>query len=208
MFLNLITKQNLTPILCDYVTLSADLISNFIEGNVQDWGRLLENISQSGCRQSFKEVFSHFYPLLISHFQKSGISKQNSSELAQECMLKVWNNASKFNPNFANPSTWIYIIARNSKFDYFRKLRNDPLHASSQDIYEGVDFQLDSNLELLEINKYLARLSIEQKNVIEMMYLEGLTQQEIAEQTKIPLGTVKSRIRLALSSLKNMMEEK
>lgn len=206
--------QNFPHVSDFYASLIDQLHREVIEGFVENWGHILKKISQDGCRQSFKKLFSHFYPALLVHFQKSGISKQVASELTQECMLKIWNGAKTFDEDKASVSTWIYIIARNTKYDYFRKLKNDPAGPTSFDIYDCIDSLVseDQDLEtLVDINKLKSHLDVlpaEQRLVLEAMYFEGLSHQEIATSNQIPLGTVKSRIRLALSSVRKIMEDK
>ena len=179
----------------------------------EEWQDLLINVASSACRESFRKIFNHFYPLLIAQGIKSGISKEVSTELAQETMIRVWGHASSFDPSKGNATLWIYVISRNLKYDYLRKLKNDPLQPSSKDIYfeensilwdEG---NIDALFDLGQLKKQIQNLSSEQQDVIHKIYFEGMTQQEIAKECRIPIGTVKSRVRLAIATLKKMMEE-
>jgi RNA polymerase sigma-70 factor, ECF subfamily len=178
-----------------------------------EWEQLLEKVSSAGCLQSYRKVFNHFYPLLIQQNIKKGLSKEVASELAQETMLRVWKQAKSFDAAKGNASLWIFVIARNLRFDHFRQKRNDPLDVSSIDLYADDDlFQTDSDLEsnfdLEQLKKNLARLPDEQQSVIQKIYFEGMTQNEVSQQGNIPLGTVKSRVRLALLTIKELMEGK
>ncbi len=178
------------------------------------WQDLLFNVVSSSCHDSFRKIFNHFYPLLIRHGVKSGLSKEISAELAQETMIRVWNGASSFDPVKGNLSLWIYVIARNLKYDYLRKQRNDPLKANSKDIYSEKDVILidEGHVEMLfdlgQLKEQIQKLSKEQGDIIHKIYFEGMTQQEIAEEGHISIGTVKSRIRLAIATIKKLMEEK
>lgn len=179
-----------------------------------EWQNLLLNIASQGCQNSFRKLFNHFYPTVRANVIKSGLSKELASELAQETMIRVWNQASSYDPSKGSVSVWIFIIARNLKYDHLRKHRNDPLQATSLDIYS------DDHLELIDVDKVeslfdlgllstqIHQLPTEQRDIIQKTYFEGMTQQEIAEEGQVPLGTVKSRLRLATATLKKMMGEK
>lgn len=178
------------------------------------WNNLLLNVGTHRCRESFGKLFRYFYPHLVGHGMKSGLSREMAGDLAQEAMVRVWNHAKSFDASKGKASLWIYVVARNLKYDYLRKLRNDPIHASSQDIYpdevENLNDKsnLDAIFDLGILKQQLSKLSPEQQDVINRLYFDGMTQQEMAEESGIPLGTIKSRVRLAISSIKKSMEEK
>lgn len=174
----------------------------------EDWQNLLLKVSSQGCRESFRKIFDYFFPLLIGQGLKNGLSKEVATELAQETMMKVWSQASQYDVNKGNASVWINTISRNVRYDYFRSQKNDPLNATSKNIYsfdnelsdsgEELDFNFDLNL----LKKYIVELPPEQKEVIEKIYINGFTQEEISQLQNIPLGTVKSRVRLGISAMK------
>jgi RNA polymerase sigma-70 factor (ECF subfamily) len=178
------------------------------------WQELLSKIATDSCHDSFKKIFHHFYPLLISHGLKNGLSKEISTELAQETMMRVWDGAHLFDPEKGNFHLWIYVIARNLKYDYLRKQRNDPFKANSQFIYSEQDMtsiddgHVDMLFDLSQLKEKIQSLSKEQGEIIHKIYFEGKTQQEIANENLIPIGTVKSRLRLAITTIKKLMEEK
>lgn len=180
----------------------------------QDWCDLLSKVAHQSCRLSFRKIFDHFYPALIALGMKAGLSREVSTELAQETMMRVWTQASTFEMSKGGVSGWIYIISRNLRYDYFRKLKNDPVHVSSRDLYSnelGNDLGEETNLEALfdlaKLRKVLEELPDEQSELIEKIYFNGLTQQEVADQDHIPLGTVKSRVRLAVATIKKLLGE-
>jgi RNA polymerase sigma-70 factor (ECF subfamily) len=180
----------------------------------EEWLDLLMNVAARGCQDSFRKLFNHFYPIIIAQGMKSGLTKEVAAELAQETMIRVWSQASSFEASKGSASLWIYVISRNLKYDYLRKHRNDPLQARSQDIYfddlqnlDEVD-RVEALFDLSLLNEQIHKLSIEQSDVIHKIYFEGMTQQEIADESRIPIGTVKSRVRLATATLKKNMEEK
>ncbi|GAB4419898.1 MAG: sigma-70 family RNA polymerase sigma factor [Bacteriovoracaceae bacterium] len=197
-----------------YASLGSLIYRDSNEDKLENWNLILENVSHHGCRQSFKKLFSHFYPLIVTHLQRSGISKQVAQELAQDSMMKVWNHAKSFDPNKAAVSTWIFVIVRNTKYDYFRKLKNDPVGPSSMELYSQLDglesesTELDMLMDISKLKNLLVNLPSEQQFILEQIYFEGMSQQEISEKHQIPLGTVKSRVRLAMGAIKKMMEDK
>lgn len=177
---------------------------------VQEWHELISKVVAQDCRLSFKKIFDHFYPLLINQNMKSGLTKELASELAQETMIKVWGQAKSFDPIKGNFELWIYVISRNVRFDYFRKVKNDPLRLSSSDVYSDFDLADEKDMETLfdvkQLAIYIGKLSNDQRDVIQKIYFEGLTQQEVAQEFNIPLGTVKSRVRLAMNTLQKLRE--
>ena len=189
-----------------------DLSYSFNKGlkvtNKEDWQDLMSNVSSRNCRVSFRKIFDHFFPLLIGQGLKSGLTKEVASELAQETMIKVWGQASSFDANKGNASVWIYTISRNVRYDYFRSKKNDPLKTSSNDLYSfekslvSDETELDTLFDLNLLKKHIFDLSPEQKDVIEKIYFDGFTQEEISQLQNIPLGTVKSRVRLAIAAMK------
>lgn len=186
---------------------------NTLEGYVQDWEQYLNNIATNGCQQSYAKLFQHFYPLVFKFFTKDRMSKEVALELSQDVMLKVWSHSNKFDSQKGSASSWIYTIARNTKFDFLRKAKGDLINLTSDDIFEKLDEveSLDNSLEdfftLRDLEKYFSRLNHEQKEIMEKIYFLGMTQLEVAFEASIPIGTVKSRVRLALTNIKKMMEE-
>lgn len=175
----------------------------------QDWNRCIERIGASQDKQAFAELFNHFAPFLKSFLLKSGgLSPEYAEELVQETMIKVWRKAPTFSSSQASASTWIYTIARNNRIDWLRKHARhseDSLHAD--DIYAERDEPTPySSLVQLrnrrQINEQLERLPGEQAEVLKMMYFQGRSGQQVADALGLPLGTVKSRIRLALKKMK------
>lgn len=175
----------------------------------EDWQNLLLNVSSQGCRQSFRKIFDHFFPLLISQGLKNGLSKEVASELAQETMLKVWGQANSFDDRKGNAAVWIFTISRNLRYDYFRSRKNDPFKANSTDLYSfdndltSAGIELDTLFDMSILKSHIVDLPPEQKDVIEKIYFNGFTQEEISQLQNIPLGTVKSRVRLALAAMKD-----
>ena len=184
------------------------------QGNRNDeWSLCLQEIGRSQCRQSFEHLFTHFAPL-VKAFSLNGstISIANADELVQEVMIKVWQKASAYNPQKAAASTWIYTIARNSRTDMFRRLKKFDTPLNAHDIWEEdtgdapfIAVQERRNAE--HVKELLKQLPHEQAQILAKVYMEGKSHSEVAEELDIPLGTVKSRVRLAMQKLQIYVEK-
>jgi RNA polymerase sigma-70 factor (ECF subfamily) len=181
-----------------------------------DFNALLQDVAKRRDRESFVRLFEHFAPRIKSFLMKGGMNPEAADELAQETMLTVWNKAENFDPARASASTWIFTIARNKKIDSLRRIARDPsvqeadfTHDIFADETPGPSDQLARAQETEMIAQALATLPQEQADLIYKSFFEGKSHAEIAEETKIPLGTIKSRIRLALERLRgqNTMKE-
>jgi RNA polymerase sigma-70 factor (ECF subfamily) len=119
-----------------------------------------------------------------------------------------------FNAEKGSPSTWIFTIARNIRFDMLRKLKNRKEDICSDDLWpilceqtpDQNEVSLDEQVTLEQVGQLFNNLPDKQRAVIEAIYIDGKSQQEVADELAIPLGTVKSRTRLALQRLKDMLE--
>lgn len=170
-----------------------------------DFDKLMNRVKSERCESSFKIIFDHFYGKILSFFKQSGIETQKASELAQETLLAIWHKSDLFDSSKGSFNVWIFTIARNLKYDHFRTGGKESLNINADDIYdqvEGLSIQSQRESEDLELQQQVDLLPPEQKEVIQATYFEGYTHSQFAEKNKIPLGTVKSRIRLALNQLK------
>ena len=143
--------------------------------------------------------------------KSGGVTPENAEELVQETMIKVWRKAPTFSASQASASTWIYTIARNTRIDWLRQqARKDPNDLNAEDIYDERETPTPfSSLVHLrnkrQIGEQLKLLPRDQSEVLQMMYFQGKSGQQVADALDLPLGTVKSRIRLALGKLKLSM---
>ena len=164
----------------------------------------LANIARNQDKQSFITLFNYYAPRLKSFLMRGGFTAQTAEELTQETLLAVWSRAKSFDPKKASPSTWIYTIARNKKIDYLRKhIRPEPNpeNLKNDEQTHPVD-ALQRKQESEELTKLIRELPDEQAELIKKAFHEDKSHQEIADETGIALGTVKSRIRLGLKKLK------
>lgn len=187
-----------------------DLGTSANDTEIQCFNSLLEKVSTDKDRDAFIELFEHFAPRIKSFLMKSGLSPDVADELAQETMLTVWNKAEQYNKAQAAASTWIFTIARNKKIDYFRKNSKAPLTkhdlAFSQPEQTLPDDELGKEQQQDKIAQLLSEIPEEQAELIQKAYFEDKTHQDIAQETGIALGTVKSRIRLGLERLRHLLD--
>lgn len=187
-------------------------MTELVQARTIEQQRLIDDMRAVACerdRAAFERLFDHFVPQLraFSLAAQPGASLL-ADEIAQEVMIKVWNKAHTYNPEFASVGTWIFTLARNARIDYFRKNGRYESDIDPADLWldvedEQVDpFQIAQQKRSEEIiARELAELPGEQRQVLQKVYMEGKTHSEVAEELQLPLGTVKSRVRLALKKL-------
>ena len=171
----------------------------------------LANVAESQDIGSFKKIFDYFSPRLKSFLMRSGADEAIAEEIIQETMTIIWTKADYYDPKVASPSTWIYTIARNKKIDILRKSRKAILEDIDTAVLPPVESKADENIEHDQkfemITQYLDDLPEDQLNLLKMNFFEEKSHGEISEITKITLGTVKSRIRLALEKIRGKLEK-
>lgn len=176
--------------------------------------KLLAEIASARSRRAFSELFKHFAPRLQAFATRQFGNEQTAMDLVQDTMTNVWHKAHLFSPEKGSPTTWIFTIARNIRFDILRKNKHRQNDVSAEDLWPVLseemsdsdeEFALDQNILLQEIGEFYRQLPDPQRIVIEQIYVQGKSQQEVSDELDIPLGTVKSRTRLALQKLKEMI---
>lgn len=160
-------------------------------------------------RQAFARLFDHFAPRVKAMLLRSGLRDGTAEDVVQDVMLTVWRKADQFDPHRAPASAWIYRIARNRQIDLARR-RPAPLPDA---LDEPPDTEPDA-AQILALQQETARLKValealspDQTRTIEQAFLEELTHTEISEATGLPLGTIKSRIRLGLDRLRKELAD-
>ena len=171
------------------------------------WEELMLMVSTNQDRSAFKQLFNHFAPRIKSFLMKAGADPTMAEECSQEAMATVWNKAKLFDPARASASTWIFTIARNKRIDAIRKIRR-PEH-DELTWPDGMEDAQEDALELKQQSEILAdaiqNLPEKQRQLVEKAFFKELSHSEIAVETGLPLGTIKSRIRLALERLRHAM---
>jgi RNA polymerase sigma-70 factor (ECF subfamily) len=176
---------------------------------------LLRAVATLRDRTAFAELFRHFAPRLKAFMMKGGADSDTAEELAQEAMIQVWRRADSFDPSRAAASTWIYTIARNKRIDRLRRERRPPMseedYTAALGTAEGGSERGDQAAERSQAEVRLARsletLPEDQATVVKMAFYEDKSHSAIAAELHLPLGTVKSRIRLALARLRGLIQD-
>lgn len=176
-----------------------------------DFSELVRAVATRRDREAFARLFDHYAPRLKSFLIRQGADDTQAEDIAQETMLAVWRKAEMFDPAKASAGTWIFTIARNLRIDAIRKARrpefdpNDP--AFVPDPERPADEVMDADRMGRKIREALSELPEEQATVVRLSFFEDKPHAEIAEQLSLPLGTVKSRLRLAMRRIKSILGE-
>ena len=187
--------------------IKADTFSNNTD---DDLTLCIELIGKNQDKLAFNSIFRYFAPRLKSFLVKAGSTDSQAEEVIQEVMIAVWTKSSTYDSNKSSVSTWIYTIARNKRIDKIRKEKRHYLSESD----EGLEIPIDSTQEneifsaqvSNSLKKYMLNLPEEQSKLLKLSYFYNKTHADISEELKIPLGTVKSRIRLALTKMRHLVE--
>ena len=178
-----------------------------------EWSQALQQVAQSQDRDAFARLFTHFAPLIKAFaLNGSALAAAHAEELVQEVMIKVWQKAGAFNPHKAAASTWIYTIARNCRTDMYRRLQKFDTPISAEDIWpeeqesEELFAAVQQKRNAQHVREMLQQLPHEQSHILTKVYMEGKSHSEVAEELDLPLGTVKSRVRLAMRKLQLIAE--
>lgn len=167
-------------------------------------------IAASKDRHAFTLLYRHFAPRLKSFYQRSAMAPNLAEELAQETMLQVWRKAALFDPSRAGAGTWIFTIAKNLRIDHLRKDRiaisSDAEPAEEMDETPNGEEMIISGEQENRVRAALSSLSTEQAAIVRLSFFSEKAHAEIARELGIPLGTVKSRVRLALAKLRTLLD--
>ncbi len=165
-------------------------------------------VARSQDRAAFAALFAHFAPRVKGYLVRRGVENAAADELVQDVMLTVWTKARYFDPARGGVSTWLFTVARNSLIDRVRRERRpeyDPLDPMLIDEPAGPDVTVERARFAALLKTALAELPEEQALVVAQVYGEGKSLNDVATATNTPLGTVKTRMRLALARLRTRM---
>jgi RNA polymerase sigma-70 factor (ECF subfamily) len=173
---------------------------------------LIRRVANEGDRDAFARLFEHFAPRVKGFLVKTGCDPETAEDIAQSTFVAVWRKAEQFDPATVGVAAWIFTIARNQRIDAARRSVRQERALSAEVTYEvdtaGSPEQIHArNEDAALIAGALARLSEEQSTVIRLSFIEEKAHGEIASSLGIPLGTVKSRIRLAMNRLRELLDE-
>ncbi len=159
---------------------------------------------------AFEVIFKHFAPRVKTYMAKLSADTQTAEELMQETMIAVWNKADQFDVAKGALSTWIFTIARNQRIDAVRRARRpefDPTDpAFVPDAEQSADLRIAERQSARQLRAAMADLPKEQSTLLELAYFEESTHSAIAKKLNLPLGTVKSRLRLAFNKLRAALD--
>lgn len=178
-----------------------------------EWADLIGRVASHADREAFKSLFEHFAPRIKGFMLKAGCSADEAEEIAQNTLIAVWRKAGQFDPASAGAAAWIFTIARNLRIDSLRRLARagrigeDAELANTADAAESADVVISRVEDTVRVKAAIGRLSDEQSRVIRLSFIEERPHPEIASLLGIPLGTVKSRIRLAMNRLRDLLDE-
>ena len=163
-------------------------------------------------REAFAVLFDHYCPRITAYLLRIGADRTAAEEMTQEVMITLWHKASLFDPSKSSLGTWLYRIARNRRIDVARRNRvefvdpGDYILEIPDDQTPDADKQIDDQTRDQVLRDAMATLPEEQRDLVRLAFFESLSHSEIATRTGLPLGTVKSRIRLAFSRLRRQLE--
>lgn len=174
-----------------------------------DQTRWMMAVQVNQDRVAFGRLFDFYAPRLKGFVMRTGVSGAQAEDIVQEVMLTVWRKAAQFDPHRAQVSSWIYQIARNRQIDVLRRENRVMPEELTQEaeISEDASQIVALEQETNTLRVALASLKPGQREMVEKAYLGELSHSEIQAETGLPLGTIKSRIRLGLEKLRHELKE-
>ncbi|HZH26146.1 MAG TPA: sigma-70 family RNA polymerase sigma factor [Azospirillaceae bacterium] len=168
-------------------------------------------VGRARDRAAFARLFAAFAPRIKAYLLRQGADRAAADELVQEVMMLVWRRAETFDPVQASAATWMFTIARNKRIDALRRERRPEIDAQDLALVpepaESADRRIEATQSGARLRKALEDLPPEQAELLRQAYYEGKPHSLIAEESGLPLGTVKSRIRLALGRLRIWLKD-
>jgi RNA polymerase sigma-70 factor (ECF subfamily) len=181
------------------------------EADRRRFADLLAMVAERQDRDAYAQLFSYYAPRVKSYLMRLGADSGLAEEIAQDVMVTVWRKAALFDRTQASVSTWIFRVARNRRIDVFRRAKRPDLDPEETMLLPAGVEAPDARLEAMEtdarVRAAMVDLPEEQVNLLRLAFYEGLSHSEIAGKLDLPLGTVKSRIRLAFAKMKARLED-
>lgn len=178
-----------------------------------EWADLIAAIALREDQKAYRQLFDFFAPRIKGYLIRTGSSRAEAEEIAQDALIAVWRKADKFDPGTTGAAAWIFTISRNLRIDAVRRgRRSDQMLKEIEAEYvpetsESLDAAIVQGQDALRVDAALSGLSAEQSEVIRLSFIEQRPHAEIAALLGIPLGTVKSRIRLAMNRLRDLLDD-
>lgn len=184
-----------------------DDVSNIVnikqsEPTCKEWSQMLADLAATRDKKLYAQLFHHFAPRVKAYIIRLGVNGAAAEELTQEVMLSVWRKAHMYHMEKAAASTWIFTLARNQSIDWMRKQKYPEYSLEEWSETAMEEGQGEQSVTSDRMIKAIETLPEKQAQVIYMSFFEGRSHGDIASRLDIPLGSVKSRIRLAAEKLK------
>jgi RNA polymerase sigma factor (sigma-70 family) len=186
------------------------------KNNIADKVELTQSI-QAVALYRDKQAFGRLFVFFAPKIKRVAFSKLNSEPQAmdavQQILTQVWQKAHLYDPDKGEITSWVYAIMRNVIFDALRKIKTADSSPLSNDIWHTEDLLVSEqlvfgdHLQQRHLKRCVDQLPVAQKQVVQALYFQQMSHQQLAEQLNVPVGTVKSRLRLALVRLKQQMED-
>lgn len=177
----------------------------------EDRTQLLWQVGQTRSVAAFEALFQYYGPRLKKYLQQLGSPADVADEIFQDVMINVWRKAQLFDRGRATATTWIYRVARNRRIDRFRRIMTRTIDPSDPTFLPmdavSPEVQRDTVHVQRELRFRLSMLSHSEQTVLSLAYYKGLSHAEIANALSMPLGTVKSRIRVSFEKLRKAWAE-
>ncbi len=172
---------------------------------------LARAVAEHRDRSAFAQLFDYYGPRLNAYLLRLGAERAAAEEMTQDVMLILWRKAELFDPQKSSLGTWLYRVARNRRIDVARRGRIEAYEIDEStlqvaDDAPGADNIMDSNDRQAALRQAMATLPPDQRDLVQLSFFEALSHSEIVTRTGLPLGTVKSRIRLAFTRLRRALE--
>ena len=172
---------------------------------------LMAAVAQNRDRAAYGRLFQYFAPRIVGFMERNGVPATDAEEIAQDAMVTVWRKAELYDPAQAAVSTWIFTIARNLRVDLARRAtrQRNGVASLGQPEIEMADSAETQTLAVereAKVREALTKLSREQATVLRLSFFSEKPHAEIARELGIPLGTVKSRVRLAMAKIRPLLE--
>lgn len=183
-----------------------------LPGRAELDAQLMQRINGQSDRHALQEIALHYGPRLKSFLMYRGEQPQTAEDMVQEVLILVWTKSEQFDPQKGSFSAWVYRMTRNKWIDHKRKYGRlqstapDLMAILSDDVVDAADVRFDREEAASSVRKSLALLSNDQKQILHLSFFEGLSHNQIAERTGLPLGTVKGRIRASLKKMQPSLE--
>ncbi|WP_394205662.1 sigma-70 family RNA polymerase sigma factor [Shewanella waksmanii] len=191
-------------------TINANTLENQVPPELSQW---LVAVANERCKRAFTELFKFFSPKIKRFGIKQLGSEAQANELLQDTMTNVWKKAHLYNADKGAATTWVYTIMRNASFDMLRRIKSKGEVQIADDIWptfadeKADDSVFGDHLMEKQMASYVDSLPDAQKAVVKGVYFQEMSQEQLAKQLGVPVGTIKSRLRLALAKLKKQLGE-